>query len=241
MSEPADDGPREAVGLLTGSAAPRRRRSGRTVSRSLLLLGVLAVLAGAALVLLRLETVVVRGGSMEPTLARGDHVLLDHGRDQVRRGDVVLFRADGWGLIGSPYELKRVIAVGGDQVVCCDAAGTVRLNGKVLVEPYVRADDGTTPVVPFDVIVPAGRIFVLGDDRADLADSRAHLGQESGTVPAAAVSARAVAVFRPLGRAAALPLAGERADPAPLWLLALGLLGGGLLALLIGGGLSLRR
>jgi signal peptidase I len=222
-----------AVGRDDRSAGSgrRRRRTARPVATGLLLLGVLALVAAAALVLLRLETVVVRTASMEPTLHRGDHVLLDHGRGPVRHGDLVLFRADGWGLVGSPYELKRVVALGGDHVVCCDAAGQLRLNQESLIEPYLKADDGTAPVVPFDVIVPAGRMFLLGDDRADPSDSRAHLGQESGTVPVTAVRARAVAVLLPPRRAGALRATGERRERLPLWELTAGLLLGGALAL----------
>lgn len=220
--------------------ARSRRRPVRPLATGLLVLGVLALAVAAVLVLLRLQTVVVRNGSMEPALGRGDHVLLDHGRGQVRRGDVVLFRADGWGLVGSPFELKRVVAIGGDHVVCCDAAGQLRLNGQVLVEPYLKADDGSTPVIPFDVIVPAGRVFLLGDDRADPNDSRAHLDRESGTVPASAVRARAVAVLLPPGRAGALPAAGDRRESLPFWQLTGGLVLAGVLALLLSALLHLR-
>lgn len=220
----------------------RRRRwwPARPVATGLLLLGVLALVLAALLVVLRLETVVVRSPSMEPTLRRGDQVLLDRGHALPRRGDLVLFRADGWGLVGSPYELKRVVAIGGDHVVCCDAAGLLRLNGQSLIEPYLAATDPGTPVIPFDVIVPAGRVFLLGDNRADPNDSRAHLDQDLGTLPASAVRARAVAVLLPVGRAGAIAEPGERSGPLPLWALATGLLAGGLLALLLSGLLHLR-
>ncbi len=143
------------------------------------------------------------------------------------RGDVVVFKdPGGWlpqeekpaeedpigvkqvkqfltfiGLLPSDDErdlIKRVVAVGGDTVTCCGADGRVAVNGVPLDEPYLHP--GNTPSdIPFEVQVPEGRIFVLGDHRSDSADSRFHLEEEGqGTVAEDQVVGRAVYIVWPL-------------------------------------------
>ncbi|MET9932405.1 MULTISPECIES: signal peptidase I [unclassified Streptomyces] len=144
------------------------------------------------------------------------------------RGDVVVFKdPGGWlhedpvppaddpvgikqakqaltfiGLLPSADErdlIKRVVAVGGDTVRCCDADGRITVNGVPLDEPYLHP--GNPPsTIPFEVKVPEGRIFVLGDHRSDSADSRFHLDEEDhGTVAEEQVVGRAVAIVWPVG------------------------------------------
>jgi signal peptidase I len=92
--------------------------------------------------------------------------------------------------------IKRVVGVGGDHVVCCDAQGHITVNNVPLVEPYLypgaKPSDG-----PFDVTVPKGRLWVMGDNRAGSADSRSHLSDHDGTVPASDVIGRAFVVVWP--------------------------------------------
>ena len=77
------------------------------------------------------------------------------------------------------YYVKRILAVGGDTLECCDAEGRLLLNGEPLEEPYVphgmRASD-----TDFAIEVPAGRVWMMGDNRADSTDSRALLGRPGG-------------------------------------------------------------
>ncbi|ANW17839.1 signal peptidase I [Streptomyces clavuligerus] len=95
--------------------------------------------------------------------------------------------------------IKRVIAVGGDTVRCCTADGRVSVNGVSLDEPYLMPGDAPS-AVGFEVRVPPGRLFVMGDHRANSADSRFHLGEgDRGTVPEERVVGRAFAVAWPLG------------------------------------------
>ena len=81
---------------------------------------------------------------------------------------------------GNQYLVKRLIGLPGDHVTCCSPSGRVTVNGVELDETsYLYPNvDGTT-VAPseaaFDVVVPAGRVFVLGDHRNRSADSRYHL------------------------------------------------------------------
>ncbi|MEV7593782.1 signal peptidase I [Streptomyces sp. NPDC089922] len=145
--------------------------------------------------------------SMMPTVRPGDRVLaqrIDGG--EVRRGDVVIFTDSMWS--DSPM-VKRVVGIGGDTVKCCDAGGGLTVNGTPLDEPYAdttRPDTGLAmppgqapaPGTPFEVVVPDGNLFLLGDRRAASLDSRAHLQEAGqGTVPRSAVSARVDALAWP--------------------------------------------
>ena len=86
--------------------------------------------------------------------------------------------------------IKRVIGVAGDHVICCDAQGRITVNGHPLDEPYIYP--GAKPSdQPFDVIVPAGRLWVMGDHRNGSADSRAHQDDHLGTIPTSDVIGRA--------------------------------------------------
>ncbi|MFJ6790147.1 signal peptidase I [Streptomyces angustmyceticus] len=142
------------------------------------------------------------------------------------RGDVVVFKdPGGWlkgeqnkpaddggafqpvkdamtfiGLLPSADEqdlIKRVVAVGGDTVKCCDEQGKVTVNGTPLTEPYIHP--GNPPsTLKFTVNVPIGRIFVMGDHRSNSADSRFHLDEPyRGTVSEDGVVGRAVVIGWP--------------------------------------------
>ncbi|MEU2715096.1 signal peptidase I [Streptomyces sp. NPDC007205] len=107
------------------------------------------------------------------------------------------------GLLPSDNEkdlIKRVIGVGGDHVKCCDAQGRVTVNGVPLTEgDYLYP--GTSPAAtPFDITVPKGRLWVMGDHREDSADSRAHQNTPyGGTVSEDSVVGRAVVIGWPIG------------------------------------------
>lgn len=184
---------------------------------------------GALLAVLVVRAVVVQvfyvpSPSMAPTLRVSDRVLVDKLSplwSQPGRGDVVVFDgADVWlpagtddagpatrlarfaGLVPGADTLfvKRVIAVAGDTVACCTAAGALTVNGRPLSEPYATGSSQ-----PFRVTVGEGRLWVMGDNRPQSTDSRHYLGQPGGgTIPAHSVRGRVVALVWPIGRAGIL-------------------------------------
>ena len=109
--------------------------------------------------------------------------------------------------------VKRVIGVGGDHVVCCNAKSQIVLNGVPLVEPYVKPGSRTDQV-RFDIIVASGTVFVMGDNRADSSDSRFHLDVANGTVPTKNVVGRVVAVIWPVKRWSGEPIPDTFDNPA---------------------------
>lgn len=165
-------------------------RSRRTI---LLAVGVAVVILLLGRLFL-LDTVVVTSDSMRPGLEPGDRLLVLRTAG-IERGDVIVL--DGSRLLapgadpatgtggalsrllgdGSSAYVKRVVGVPGDRVACCDAAGRLTLDGTPLDEPYVA---GPTDQVSFDVTVPEDRYWVLGDNRADSADSRSAIGRPGG-------------------------------------------------------------
>ncbi len=160
---------------------------------------------------------------MAPTIGVGDRVLaqrIDGG--EVRRGDIVVFQDKVWGDVPM---VKRVVGVGGDRIECCDRQGRLAINGRPVAEPYLPADDPASPT-GFSATVPQGRIFLLGDHRADSVDSRSHLaGGGQGTVPLGAVRARVDALAWPAARwgmidrpdsFASLPGGTSRPGPLPI-------------------------
>ncbi len=107
--------------------------------------------------------------------------------------------------------VKRVIAVGGQTVECCDEQGRIMVDGKPLDEPYVADDypwvagqqNAAYPVgrVFGPVLVPPGHLWVMGDNRNESRDSRAHVGDDlQGTVPIENVRGKAVFKIWPPGR-----------------------------------------
>ncbi|MDO0925518.1 signal peptidase I [Streptomyces sp. TG1A-8] len=106
------------------------------------------------------------------------------------------------GLLPSDNEkdlIKRVIGVGGDHVKCCDAQGRVTVNGVPLTEGDYLYPGNAPSSTPFDVTVPRGRLWVMGDHRDDSADSRVHQNTPyGGTVSEHSVVGRAMFIGWPV-------------------------------------------
>ncbi|MEU6822140.1 signal peptidase I [Streptomyces atriruber] len=106
------------------------------------------------------------------------------------------------GLLPSDSErdlIKRVVGVGGDTVKCCDKNDKVTVNGVPLDEPYINPGDKPS-AFEFEVKVPEGRLFMMGDHRSDSADSRFHRTEKfSGTISEDQVVGRAMVIAWPFG------------------------------------------
>ncbi|WP_217213209.1 signal peptidase I [Streptomyces sp. AC550_RSS872] len=159
------------------------------------LVGLLLGLGGLAYARTGFGGSVVSSDSMGPTYGPGDRIFYERvDGGEVRAGDVVLFSdPDRYGFDG--LVMERVIGVGGDRVACCAGSGAdarVTVNGKPLQEPYLKDGDaaGGSAMPPYQVRVPEGRLFLLGDHRANALDSRAFLDDQGGTLPVSAVRGR---------------------------------------------------
>ena len=199
----------------------------RPLSRELPVLVGIALVLTLFVRLFVAQAFYIPSGSMQPTLEVDDRVLvsrLAYRFGDVQRGDVVVFdgrgsfapiepvdkpnlparaaQAIGTTLGISPSErdyVKRVIGLPGDRVVCCES-GRLTVNGAPLDEPYVMPGDAASNQ-PFDVLVPTGRLWVMGDHRGNSADSRYHITDaHQGTVPESKVVGRAFTVVFPFGR-----------------------------------------
>lgn len=133
---------------------------------------------------------VMAGDSMRPGYVAGERVFFEGGpiRD-VRRGDVVLVPVP-W--VSEGAVMQRVVAVGGERISYVRGESALRLNGERLEEPYLEAG-ALRAVIDFDVTVPAGRVFLMGDNRVNSLDSSFNTAEEgSGTIEASAILGRAV-------------------------------------------------
>ena len=169
----------------------------------------------------------IPSGSMENTLQVQDRVAVNKVpfvSKSIGRGDVVVFRdPDNWlpemidygtnkyiataksalvaiGVLPNPakqYLVKRVVGVAGDRIICCTKDDKLSINGVEVDEPYIFAGNKPSDMT-FDVTVPEGKIWVMGDHRGASADSRYHQEDiNKGFVPVSKVTGRVVAVIWP--------------------------------------------
>ena len=177
----------------------------------------------------------IPSGSMENTLQVKDRVAVNKVpfiSKSIERGDVVVFRdPDNWlpeitdystnkyvakaksalvavGVLPNPtkqYLVKRVIGVGGDRVVCCTKDGNLSVNDVEIIEPYIFAGNKPSEM-NFDVTVPKGKLWVMGDHRGASADSRYHQEDiNNGFVPESKVTGRVVGVIWPFKNITYIP------------------------------------
>jgi signal peptidase I len=175
----------------------------------------------------------IPSGSMENTLQINDRVAVNKIpfiSKSIDRGDVVVFRdPSNWlpepyadnqnkviakikeglvlvGVLPNPakqYLVKRVIGVAGDNVVGKD--GIVTINGKETTEPYIFAGNKPSEL-DFNVTVPKGKIWVMGDHRGASADSRYHQDDvNNGFVPESKVTGRVVGIIWPIKNVGTVP------------------------------------
>ncbi len=171
----------------------------------------------------------IPSASMHPTLLEDDKILvskLHPGILDLQRGDVIVFQDPGnWvggnserplttgeqiskalsyvGLAPDPTEnhlVKRLIGKGGDHIVCKERGGAMTVNGVELDETYIVPGNGACQV-SFDVTIPEGKLWVMGDNRFNSADSSEHYARgEEPFVDESEVTGKAVLLFLPFDR-----------------------------------------
>jgi signal peptidase I len=225
----------------TPSAGRQKRK--RSFWKELPILVAVALLLAVVIKTFAIQAFYIPSGSMENTLEINDRVLVNkivyHIRD-IHRGDIVVFNGDGsWdpGTVpvsgnifqqfadgfasmfgfGHPGDIliKRVIGIPGDHVACCDAQGRVTVNGVPLNEQSYLYPGAAPSLARFNITVPPGRLWVMGDNRLLSEDSRDHMGDPGGgTVPESAVIGRAFIIIWPPSRWRILPIPATFNQPA---------------------------
>jgi signal peptidase I len=200
----------------------RERKKLSWWQETILLLG-LALLTSIVVKAFFVQMFFVPSASMRPELIEDDRILVEKVTTwdgEVDRGDVVVFQDPGGWLGATPeptgmqallslvglypdggHLVKRVIAVGGDHIVCCDKQGRLTVNGVPLQEDeYIRG--GMDPSQrQFDVVVPDHAVWVMGDNRSNSQDSRFHLDDPGGgSVPLENVVGKVWAIVWPTDR-----------------------------------------
>lgn len=207
------------------------RRSGwSVVVRETAIILVSAIVLSLLIKTFLAQAFFIPSGSMQNTLLVGDRVMvtkLAPGPLDVHRGDIVVFKdPGGWlppveqapgtpvgravtsvltfvGLLpqdSGEHLIKRVIGVAGDTVECCDEQGRLLVNGVPIDEPYL-APGASPSELEFTVTVPAGSLWVMGDNRQNSEDSRYHQGNPGGgSIPVSDVVGVAFVTLWPLDR-----------------------------------------
>jgi signal peptidase I len=176
----------------------RPRRGSETLSFIRWLAELVVLLAVAWVLALGIKTYVVQpfiipSSSMEDTLLIGDRVLVSkfaYREQDPRPGDIVVFVSSE---DGRTDLIKRVVAVGGQEVSITD--GTVTVDGRAADDSYVNTRYPDTYTADATVTVPAGCVYVMGDNRPNSKDSR-YIGPQ----PLDRILGRAFAIYWPLDR-----------------------------------------
>jgi signal peptidase I len=179
--------------------------------RELPILLIVAIVVAVVVRAFVLQTFYIPSESMEHTLNINDRVLVNklvYDFREPHRGEIIVFQAPAAWRSSEKNEdfIKRVIGVPGDRVVCCDAQQRLLINGYPIDEPYIfHDDDGVFDPAskqPFDIVVPAGRLWMMGDHRSASSDSREQFINTRditiATIPEDAIVGRAFVIFWPV-------------------------------------------
>ena len=207
---------------------PKSAKKSMPLWQETILLLLLALVLAVVIKTLFVQAFYIPSPSMEPQFIQNDRILVQKvsywGGGSPQRGDIVVF-ADPGGWLGASesdtahtwftkgmekiglypaggHLVKRVIGVGGDRVVCCDPKGRLTVNGHALNEKSYLPK-GTVPSEKnFDITVPKGDLWLMGDNRANSYDSRGHMEDKgAGFVDAKLVVGKVFALIWPAKRA----------------------------------------
>ena len=212
---------------------PSRQKSLKLFIRDVIIILLAAILISFLVKTFLVRSFYIPSASMESTLLVNDRIVVNELEPElipISRGDIVVFEDSlGWlpveedtrnpvekavdtvlGVIGltapdsKDHLIKRVIGLPGDHVTCCDDFGKISVNGVPLDEPYITVAAGADAAPStFDVTVPKGHLWVMGDNRYNSGDSLFHnkQGDESGGfVSTDDVVGRAVVISWPITR-----------------------------------------
>jgi signal peptidase I len=182
--------PDDRPGARRGEDAPERKRSALSIGLEWVIIVVLAVALSQIARTWVVATYTVPTPSMVPTIEVGDRFVVDrlvYLYRQPKAGDIVLFDDPNHVL---PALVKRVVAVAGHTVDL--KGGSVTIDGIMAAEPYTYGKPSLPGPVKTPVTVPAGYVWVMGDNRTDSADSRYF-----GPIPVSSIHGRAVFTYWP--------------------------------------------
>lgn len=209
------------------SERARPHRGWKPFLRDVIVIMIVALLASVLIKTFLVRSFYIPSGSMENTLQINDRILVNElvpDLVPLEHGDVVVFHDPGNWLTPAPattnpvswlltstglaptdngdHLIKRVIGLPGDTVACCNEVGQLTVNDTPIAEPYTHLAPGAPASdVPFTVTVPGNSLWVMGDNRGNSADSRAHTSTPSrGFVPYSDVVGRAILITWPLDR-----------------------------------------
>ncbi|WP_407695380.1 signal peptidase I [Sinomonas albida] len=211
---------------------PRPRRSGiLALLREIALILVISIVLSFVIKTFFFKAFYIPSESMVPTLEENDRIfvnLMVPRNFALQRGDVIVFKdTKGWlppsgdsqqnwfqeslefiGLLpdtSQQHLIKRLVGLPGDHVICCDAQQRITVNGVALSEPYVNPAEAPR-AVPFDVTVPAGKVWVMGDNRNHSSDSRFHNASQPGNgfIDMGDIEGQATVIAWPLNRLSTL-------------------------------------
>lgn len=132
-----------------------------------------AILCGILIFVFIGRVIGVDGNSMLNTLRDRDTVIMSNLFYTPKYGDIVVFRDDKYDY-KKPL-VKRVIATEGQTVDFDFTAGKVFIDGREIVEPYIRELTHESLGFVGPKTVPKGCVFVMGDNRNESADSRSDM------------------------------------------------------------------
>lgn len=214
------------------SPAKRKHRGVWLFIRDILFILVAALVISFVIKTFLIRSFYIPSASMVNTLQVNDRVivsLLTPTLSPLQRGDVVVFTDPGGWLSGGDvipqkqsavtevlaflglaapddnnHLIKRVIGLPGDHVKCCTPTGQLTVNGTPLAEPYINLPSGVTQsdLFSFNVTVPKGDLWVMGDNRDMSADSAYHLNRHDPDpyVPIGDVTGKAMVISWPVDR-----------------------------------------